>query len=277
MIKLKKIYFEFKEDLMKQCVVLMGLPAAGKSTFINNEVQRYISSFAGYKVSASDIQVIAAQYQHAKNQYNWMTDNIKSNEDLNKFINDSKYINNNDTEVRMPITYEWWENNKNKGLRYFYKTFYKGFYSTYFDIRDAAQSLTTKMFDTKIVEAGNLLVIDTTATHSNSIIQKLVRTKQNKFNNTVIYLDIDVNLAIERDVWRKNTQGRGVGENVILNYATQMDKAYNDYKSEGQKSDGVVDRLMHFKWESTGSSPIKGTWKLINDYKFFLKRKLKHD
>jgi len=277
MIKLKKIFLEFREDLMKQCVVLMGLPASGKSTFINNEVHRYIPSFTGYKVSASDVQVAAAQYQHAKNQYNWMVDNIKSKEDLNKFINNSKYMDNDNKEIKMPITYEWWESNNNKGLGYFYKTFYKNFYATYFDIRDAAQTLTTKMFDTKIVEAGDLLIIDTTAAHSTSIIQKLVKTKQNDFNNTIIYLDINVNLAIKRDTWRKENQGRGVGEHVILGYVSQMDKAYADYKNEGQKADGVVDRLMHFEWEPSGSSPIKGNWKLIDDYKFFLKRKLKHD
>ena len=33
---------EFLVDLKKQCIVLMGLPGAGKSTFINKGLQKYL-------------------------------------------------------------------------------------------------------------------------------------------------------------------------------------------------------------------------------------------
>ena len=52
---------EFKADLMKQCIVLMGLPAAGKSTFVNNNITKYVPGFKNFKVVNSDIQVLRFQ------------------------------------------------------------------------------------------------------------------------------------------------------------------------------------------------------------------------
>ena len=54
-----------------------------------------------------------------------------------------------------------------------------------------------------------------------------------------------------------------------------MSNAFNDYKSEGEKPDGIVDRLLYFKWSPAGKSPIKGTWIKKADYRFELKRQLK--
>jgi hypothetical protein len=169
---------------------------------------------------------------------------------------------------------EWWITNKGKGLKAFYTTFYKSFYATYFDIRDYAQQKSADMFATKIVTAGNFLVIDTTAAKSSKLIQQLQKTRENGFHNTIIYLDIDPNLSIQRDEWRQKTQGRGVGAGAIFGYAKQMGNAYNVYVSEGKKGDGVVDRLMHFQWKPAGNSPIKGAWILKKDDRFSLKRRL---
>ena len=60
---------EFLEDTGKLCVVLMGLPAAGKSTWINNEGSSYIPGFTGYNVTNSDSQVMALQYDTAMLHY----------------------------------------------------------------------------------------------------------------------------------------------------------------------------------------------------------------
>jgi len=120
-----------------------------------------------------------------------------------------------------------------------------------------------------------MLIIDTVAAVSSKIIGRLIDTRKLDYNNTIIYLEIDVEMAIQRDNWRKDHVGRGVGEPIIAAYASRMNAAFNDYKKDGQKEDGVVDRLLHFKWEAQGASPIKGNWKLMSDDKFFIKRKLK--
>jgi len=274
-IKLQELMTEFKEDLKKQCIVLMGLPASGKSTFIDNDIKKYISGFTGYKVTNSDDQVKAAQYQYAKSHFEWLAKHIKSKKDITKFVFDSQYKDNTGKMRDIPLTFNWWNKNKDKGIKTFYKTFYKSYYATYFDIRDIAQSKERQLFKTKIVTSGNMLIIDTVAAKSNKILDRLTTTREQDFNNTIIYLEIDVNMAIQRDNWRKENRGRGVGEPIIVAYATQMNSAFNAYKTEGKKDDGVVDRLLHFKWKPQGASPIKGSWNLISDDKFFIKRKLK--
>jgi len=277
MIKLKKLIPEFKEDLMKQCIVLMGLPAAGKSTFINADIKKYIPRFSGYKVTASDKQVNAAQYQYAKSHYEWLLKNIKNVNDIKKFVGDSKYIDNDNNDKFIPLTYNWWKINKDKGLKTYYKTFYKSYYATYFDIRDMARAKEKQLFNTKVITSGDMLIFDTTAANVNNILGRLKQTKENDFNNTIIFLEIDVNLAIKRDKWRKENQGRGVGESVVIGFSDKIKQAYGAYKKEGEKSDGVVDRLLHFVWKPAGSSPINGSWNLIEDKKYFLKRKKKND
>lgn len=276
MIKVLDIITEFKEDLKKQCIVLMGLPAAGKSTFINDEVQKYIPNFKGYKVTNSDIQVQAAQYNHAKHHYEWMLGYIKTEKDFQQFVKDTTYINNDGKKVTMPITWEWWQENKDKGLKNYYKTFYKSYYATYFDIRDDAKKKTSELFDLKIKRSGNILVIDTVAAVPSKIFKMLKDSKKEGFHNSIFYLEIDPNISIQRDEWRHKTQGRSVGVKVIENYAKQMTTAWKAYKQEGQKDNGIVDRVFHFVWKSQGDSPIKGSWSLKEDIKYFLKRKLKH-
>lgn len=266
---------EFKEDLMKQCIVLMGLPAAGKTTFINTEIKKYIPGFSGYTITNSDIQVRAAQYRYGLDQYNWLIKNIKSEDDLKTFIEDSDYMNNDGATVKMPITYTWWDENKDGGIKKFFTTFYKSYYASYFDIRDMAKEKTSNLFDMKIIKSGNVLIIDTVASNPTKIFGMLKKTKADDFHNTIIYLEIPTHLAMQRDDWRKEHQGRGVGESVIDSYAKDMGSAFNQYKKDGEDSDGVVGRLLHFIWHQNGNSPIKGTWQLLKDYKYFLKRKHK--
>lgn len=265
---------EFREDLMKQCVVLMGLPAAGKSTFINNEIQKYIPNFKGYKVANSDKQVLAAQYETAKRDYNWLLKNITDKKDIEIFVSNTSYVDNNGKPVKHPLTYEWWQENRDKGLKYYYKNFYKPYYATYFDIRNMAKGHESQLFVTKVKQAGNILVIDTVGASVEKIYERMKIAKDNGFVNTVVYLEIDPELCVQRDKWRQEHEGRGVGVSVIEAYAKRMNKSFDFYCQEGHKKDGVVDRMMHFVWEPTGNSPIKGTWKRIMDKKYFLKRKL---
>lgn len=270
-----EILQEFKEDIGKQCIVLMGLPGAGKSTFINKEIKRYIPGFSGYKVTNSDKQVLAAQYQTALNHYNWLRKNIKTKKDIQKFVESSQYVDNDGAKIKIPLTFDWWVANSGKGVKDFYKTFYKPYYATYFDIRDLAKAKEKQLFQTKVVTAGNILIIDTVAAKSEKMLKRLEKTRQNGFSNTIICLHIPPELALQRDAWRKEHRGRSVGVPIITKYAQEMSNAFHNYVAEGQKDDGVVDRLLYFRWEPAGRSPVKGTWALKDDYRFSLKRKLK--
>ena len=267
----QELLVEFEADLKKQCVVLMGLPAAGKSTFINNEIGKYVSIAKDYKINNSDTQVVNLQFKRAKIHYDYLVKNVKEKQDIDIFVNDTIYINNSGKNVKHPITFDWWE--KNKGLKQFYKDFRKSYYATYFDIRDLAKELSIGLFDTKVHNSGDLIVIDTTGTNINSIYKQLKKTKEEDFNNTIIFLDIDAKLSIVRDAFREKTQGRGVGNNVIIGYIDKIKAAYKTYTSN---SEDLIDRLLHFIWVPQGDSPIKGKWVLKKDIKFHLLRKLKN-
>lgn len=275
------ILYEFLEDLKKQCIVLMGLPAAGKSTFINNEIQTYIPGFKNYKVSASDNLLKGLQFQVARQHYDKLYKNTIYQDDANEIRKEiaklkfgTRYVSNRGKMTEIPITYDWWEENKDKGFDNYWKTFYKGYYATYFDIRDVARGQEKQLFRTKVKESANLIVVDSTAANPNSIMPRLEAAKENDFHNTIIYLEIDPELAVVRDRYREDTEGRGVGEKAILGYAKKMDVAYKYYQNEAKKA-GPVDRIIHFIWKPSGDSPIKGTWKLISDKRYSLKRKKK--
>ena len=52
--EIKNLLNEFKEDIARKAVCITGLPAAGKSSFINQGIKQYIPDFKGYNVTNSD-------------------------------------------------------------------------------------------------------------------------------------------------------------------------------------------------------------------------------
>jgi len=277
------ILFEFKEDLKKQCVVLMGLPASGKSTFIKTEAKKYIPGFSAYTVSNSDNQVKAYQFDMARQHYNFLVkelNKLEGNNDkiekvLNAFKEETKYITNRGLVKVFPIDLNWWIENKGKiNLKTWFQHFYKMYYATYFDIRDFAMKVDKSLFIDKVIKSGNILVIDTVGSKSEKIFSRLRYTRDNDFINTIIYLEIDPELCLSRDKYRERISGRGVGEAVIFGYADKMEMAYRIYLNDGKKDDGLVDRVLHFIWRPEGDSHIKGHWQKLNDYRFSLQRKV---
>ena len=266
---------EFHEDTGKLCVVLMGLPAAGKSTWINNEAKTYIPGFTGYSVTNSDAQVQALQYDTAMLHYNHLIKEIDSERRFQEFILQTTYTSNRGKQISLPVDYGWWEENKSKGASWYYKQLYKSYYASYFDIRDIAKKYEKDLFNTKIHKAGKLLVIDTVASKPPKILGRLKKTRQQGYHNIIVYLEIQSDLAVARDKWREKNKGRGVGASIIDNYAKNMSSAYKVYKTEGKDDSGLVDRLMYFKWYPAGASPIKGVWKKLEDNRYSIKRKIR--
>jgi predicted kinase len=277
---IKKELREYLEDTGKLCVVLMGLPAAGKSTWINNEAKTYIPGFTGYNVTNSDSQVQALQYDTAMLHYRHLLkqspdESRISEKHFQEFIHNTAYTSNRGKIITFPYDYGWWLQNKDKGSNNFYKQLYKPFYASYFDIRDIAKEYEKDLFKTKIHKAGKLLVIDTVAARPPKILRRLKQTREEGYHNIIVYLEINPELAVARDKWREKNVGRGVGAKIIENYAKLMSGAYKVYATEGKDDSGLVDRLMYFKWFPAGTSPIKGVWKKLEDKRYSIKRKLK--
>ena len=263
---------EFMGDLDKQSVVLMGLPAAGKSTFINGgQIGQYVPGFKGYKVVNSDAQLARTQYKAAEMDFKRLN-RVKSQEEWDKLMDDMRYKDNAGNWRMLPI--DWEEFKSIKNFAKYYKRTYKDYYSTYFDMRQIAKWFDAKLFDDKIKKTANILVIDTVAAKPDKLFDRLQKAKEVGFQNSIFYLEINPELSIVRDKYRGETEGRTVGEKVIMDYAKKMGQAFRTYRSECGKKDGIVDRLYHFKWNPQGDSPIKGAWSLEKKYKCDIQRQL---
>lgn len=344
------LLLEFLGDIKKQAVVMMGLPAAGKSTFIKREAQKYIPGFKGYSSVNSDVQLARLQYDLAREHYDrlsqaksrkefdllkhgfayktgmnsikllpWEWEEWRSRmsllnpqlvlrkQEINRKIQkraqaligrttkDGAYVDylraiiankpedaktlmdpksdsyNDAEEAHQDL---WGKPDKRMGFNEYWKAAYKPFYATYFDIRMLAKKYDKALFQDKVIKSGNLFIIDTVAAKPASIFARLTKTKAQGFQNTIIYLEIDAEFAIARDAYRGSSEGRTVGPEVIMGYASNMERAFKTYKAEGAKPDGIVDRLLHFTW-SGNEIPSSGTWVNKADFRYDLERKKK--
>tara|TARA_Y100000593_G_scaffold64258_1_gene118684 strand:- start:871 stop:1710 length:840 start_codon:yes stop_codon:yes gene_type:complete len=273
-IKLSNILNEFEADLKKQCIVLMGLPGAGKSTFINTDLPKYFSGFGGYKVSNSDKQLAKHQYLRAIDHYEYLMGNIESEEDVEEFARNAIYTNHAGKDIYHPVTFKWWTDNKDKGFENFYKSFKQKYYVNYYDVRDYAKQDTSQNWGTKVITSGNYLIIDTTASATGRIFKQLNQTRAEGFTNTICYLELDPSYAVARDEYRGRSGDRNVGASIILSYPKKLASAFKAYQSDGKKANGVVDRVMHFRWKGA-VDPREGKWSRVSDNRYHLKRKLK--
>jgi predicted kinase len=263
---------EFEGDLKKQCVVLMGLPAAGKSTFVRTQLKKYLPNFKGFQTTNSDAQVKRLQYTTARDHWEVLR-KIKTEAELQKFIVKHRFKDNGGQMRELPLTLAQLQTFK--GLRDYYNAMNKPFYAVYFDIRDLAKEFDAKLFADKVSKSANLLVIDTVAAKPGKVLRRLQAARDQGFQTSIFYLEVAPELCVVRDRYRGETEGRTVGEGVIFNYAKNMDRAYTTYKQEGEKADGLVDRLYHFLWKPAGASPIKGNWRPVAAHKYDVKRSLK--
>jgi len=252
---------EFKGDTDKQCVVLMGLPAAGKSTFIKDgTIKQHITGFSGYKVVNSDAQLLRVQHLAAKIDYERLSKRVHDQKEWDRVIKQFDYKDNSGNIRKFPLTREEFLKIKNFGR--YYGVTYKPYYATYFDLRDIAKFFDKDLFKDKIQKSSNILVIDTVAARPETLLKRLERAKEEGFFVSIFYLMIKTELSIIRDKDRGEREGRTVGEKVIYNYASKMAGAYRAYIKECGKKDGLVDKLYKFSWHPKGSSVRWGTWSL---------------
>lgn len=259
---------EFKADLNKQCVMLMGLPAAGKSTFINSRsLSKYITRMKNYKVTNSDVQLKGMQYTIAKQHYDYIKANVKNENDLRDFALSTLYKNPwNGREIMVPITWAWWNAQGGDGLKSYFDKFFKVYYASYFDVREFAIAAEEDLFKLKIKEAGDMLIIDTTGSNVSKAENRFTIAHKEGYTTTVVYLKVDPKTCIARDEFRRKNSGRGVGESVIMGYAKKIDSAIPKYIKELKTPDGFVDRVLEFEW--TGEAdPKSGTFRLVRDSK----------
>jgi len=271
--------FDFQSDMKKQFVLMMGLPAAGKSTFIKKGglVDLFGSVAKGYTSTGSDRQLVEAQYQTALKHHRYLTRHEASEETIASFKKATAYQDNYGNLQTHPVTFEWWKQNGSKPAGFFYKAFRAPYYSNRLDLRDIAKVADDNIWATKVVESGSMLVVDTTGADTKKFIRRIEEASSKGFSTCVLYLDRAVELCLAGDDFRysQHEERRGLGPDVIRSYAKTMAANYQFYAQYGSKPDSALDRLVMFKWVPTGSNGVtQGRWDPVEDRRFSLHREV---
>ena len=253
-------------DSLPQMIFVMGLPAAGKSYFIKNDLPKYFPALrGGNRLLDVDIQLEEKQKQFASEFASYLYDlrrNIDEKDFYNIIENKEEQVNS-DTMMEgrddfyISTSYEWFLEHKNlpknKFVYRFLKDFFKSDWASNFVPRPDAKKIFKELSRQKLgVREKDITFND------NNIVIPITGDSLDKFLDSemsfgnyipsVVYLDLPIEEAIKRDKMRRKKEGRGVGEELIRkkhtpikqNYEVLIDYGYLDYN---------LYKIMRFVWQ----------------------------
>lgn len=255
-------------DSLPQMIFVMGLPAAGKSYFIKNDLPKYFPSLKGdNRLLDVDIQLKDKQTQFASEFASYLydlKDELITSKLFYAIIDDKENQVNKDPMMEdrkdfyISTTFEWFVENKhlsrNRFIYKFLKDFFKKDWASNFVPRPDAKKIFKELSKQKlgvrekdITFNDNNIVIPITG----DSLEKFLDFAQMSFGNyvpSVVYLDLPIEEAIKRDKMRRKKEGRGVGEELIRkksipikqNYDILIDYGYLDYN---------LYKIMKFVWQ----------------------------
>ena len=254
-------------DSLPQMIFVMGLPAAGKSYFIKNDLPKYVPSLrGGNRLLDVDIQLEEKQKQFASEFASYLYDlrrNIDEEDFYNIIENKEEQVNSDSMmegrdDFYISTSYEWFLEHKslpkNKFVYRFLKDFFKSDWASNFVPRPDAKKIFKELSRQKlgvrekdITFNDNNIVIPITG----DSLDKFLDFAQMSFGNyvpSIVYLDLPIEEAIKRDKIRRKKEGRGVGEELIRkkstpikqNYEVLLDYGYLDYN---------IYKIMKFVWQ----------------------------
>lgn len=267
-------------DSYPQMIFIMGLPASGKSTFINKYLPEYFQSLKHARTLDSDIQLHKRQKQNAmafaKQIYG------KSQDEFNRIINDTQmHVNASKAQsslgIEFKVSTEWDWMEQNRDLDYgkfqsaFLQDFFKKDWAINFEPRPVAKQDYKQLMHTKLspdefegLETfnNNDIVIPITGDDINKITS-ILETAGNNFIPSIVYLDMPVEVSVEKDEGRRQKEGRGVGRELIESKAVGIENTWNELSKGEFKKIGIY-KMLHFEYV-----PVPGEWgkyKLIKEY-----------
>ena len=254
-------------DSLPQMIFVMGLPAAGKSYFIKNDLPKYFPSLrGGNRLLDVDVQLEEKQKQFASEFASYLYDlrrNIDEEDFYNIIENKEEQVNRDPMmegrdDFYISTSYEWFMEHKNlsekKFVYKFLKDFFKSDWASNFVPRPDAKKIFKELSKQKlgirekdIAFNDNNIVIPITG----DSLEKFLDFAQMSFGNyvpSIVYLDLPIEEAIKRDKMRRKKEGRGVGEELIRkkaipikqNYEVLIDYGYLDYN---------IYKIMKFVWQ----------------------------
>lgn len=258
----------FKEDMAPQMILLMGLPAAGKSTFVKEQLTKYyqhrMPHVSGFKVINSDVQLRRFQYEKAVQDFQALQQ-VDNEDEWAKQTASMSYRSNDGANIDFVLKHD--EFAQMKGVDDFWRKMYKPYYATYFGERSAAKKSTDELADEKIGK-GDVVIIDSTGVNTSKMLSYFKTGHAKGYTTSVVWLEIDPDYSVARDAYRGETEGRSVGEQVLRSYVPKIAAAWKTYLAENE----LVDRLLHFRWHG---EVVKGTYKQVRDLKRYPRKEKK--
>lgn len=282
---IEHLEYEINEHLVDnfpQLIFIIGLPAAGKSTFIKNDLKKYFPNVITNRTFDSDITLQKKQrevmftwaeklYYTMKNDLSENVFNVLVSEQEDK-INSDVAMRNRTNKFKITTTFEWVKSHIELPLNKFLKEFDKDFFKRNWGINFTVRPLSKQEY--KSVIAGKMDALDSVdnieSFNNNDIIVPIlgsniddiydmiddVRLKQgkNSYIPSVIFLDMPVEVAIEKDEGRRKKEGRGIGKELIEEKAPAILQTWHNLKSGSWKRHGIY-KLLHFVW-----LPVENRW-----------------
>jgi dephospho-CoA kinase len=275
-------------DSAPQMILIIGLPASGKSTFITMHLPKYFPSIKQTRTLDSDIQLHKRQKESAMAFANAIYS--QTEDEFNAHKQDvMSTFNSTDAQKMLGFNFnittdwDWVQKYKHLAVGKFQNQFLKDFFvkdwAVNFAVRPVAiqdmqeltkHKLSPEEFERTEIFNNNDVVIPMTGDNK-AKITKLIQDASDKFAVSVVYLDMPMEVSVEKDEGRRKKSGRGVGRELI-EMKDEGIKATWDYLSKGGfKKEGIY-KLLHFKYV-----PVPGAWGEYKLHKEYINTKLIKD
>ena len=264
-------------DSAPQMILVIGLPASGKSTFINETIPQYFPAIRGTRrnnarrkmvssrLSDSDVQL----HKHQKKAAMDFVNTIYGSDEENFYKTvkelEDKYNNTpaqKDLGVNFKITTDWdWvkqhqQLSAGKFRTEFLRDFFKTDWAVNFAVRPAGKddhkinelikiNLDPEMKGTSQFN-NNDIVIPTTGSELNKIT-RVTSKASDQYAISIVYLDMPTEVSVEKDEGRRKKEGRGVGRKLIGSMADGIHNTWDYLSKGGYKKEGLY-KLLHFKY-----------------------------
>ena len=256
-------------DSAPQMIFIMGLPASGKSTFINKSLPKYFPSLGQARTLDSDIQLHKRQKESAMSFAEEIY-NATNEDSFDRIRTQTMEIFNASPAQQMlninfniTTTWEWVQAHKDMSFGKFKGAFLKEFFSkdwaVNFAVRPIAKQdmkeLTQMKLNPDELEGmetynGNDVVVPIVGDDVDSF-QKRIKIASERFAISIVYLDIPTETSVEKDEGRRQHTGRGVGRKLIESMAEGVHATWNYLSRGGFKREGIY-KMYHFKYVPDG-------------------------
>lgn len=299
----------FKEDLMKQMVIIVGAPASGKSFFVENTFKPVLKGanlnlqfprfmhLSGGAASESDNSLRQLQYEAAKDDFRvlgqYVADQRAGGKDEAEIATlfegwlrnnaDFKYTPEGAPPVMLAdvLSYDGFVTTRNTVGNYFGKKgdpvnkYYmsmrgRGEADTSEGLKNKARKIFEDNTSAKIEKVGDIVIIDCAGEDINSTPFGRFFATAKKENFAVTL--VELNIPLQLSLLRNELRGKA-GRMVPEPQVVSAYKAMQSTVSKLRKAP-EVDRYVKYGWAATGKGPFSGAFKVVVDDRTALKRRL---